>query len=260
MPLETFQIWSDTGGSESDPHVLVPVALIATARKWARFNARWNRVLAGHKVQQLHMFEFAHFKGAFSSWRGEDARRRAFLAELISTIKHGINKTYITGVVLPDYREADSRFQLTEMLGGPYSLGQAGALFRAFDWLWRTRPSQSGIQAFIEKGDAGQGAFMQFLRRERSWLPEIVPKVDPATGLAHPAFQAADFIAYEHRLAYQKRVEMGVAPKLRGSFEALRESLPIDVGIADQVMIAQFIESQRVPPRKSSLPEATLAS
>ena len=249
MPLETFQIWSDTGGSESDPNILVAVALVATQRKWARFNARWNRVLSQHGVRQLHMFEFAHFKSDFASWKGDEVRRAAFLTDLIATIKHGINKTYITGVVLPDYRDLNARFQLTEVLGGPYSLGQAGAMFRAFDWLWQTRPPQSGIQAFIEKGDAGQGAFMQFLRRERSWLPEIVPKLDPSTGLAHAAFQAADFIAYEHRLAYHKRVETGVAPKLRASFEALRHSLPVDVGIADRAMIEQFVISQNVPPR-----------
>jgi hypothetical protein len=246
------RIWDcyfDTAGTESAANgtVLVTVGVVAERDKWTRFDRRWLRILEDEGVRGLHMREFAHSTGQYKAWKGDEPRRAAFLQALIGEIKRSINTGFVSGLVLPDYRTLDKQYRLTEAVGGPYSFAQAGTMARAFDWLWKRKHPGDGIGFFIEKGDAGQNALIPFMQREWDIEPLIVPRVN-THGEEITPFQVADFIAYEHRYAYDKFWKTRERTTPRKSMSELRRMLPLNVGMLDATMISEFCE-KHVPLR-----------
>ena len=247
--MRHWDCYFDTAGSESAANgtMLVTVGVVAERSKWTRFDRRWLRVLDAEGVRGLHMREFAHSTGQYKEWKGDELRRAAFLQALVKEIKRGINTGFVSALVLADYRALDARYMLTETVGGPYALAQVATIVRAFDWLWQRKHPGDGLGIFIEKGDAGQGALVAFLKREWDITPLISPRVNDAGEEITP-FQVADFIAYEHRYAYAKFLKTKEKAPARKSMSALRQLLPLNIGILDDAMIARFCE-QHVPPR-----------
>jgi hypothetical protein len=249
--MRVWHAYFDTGGSESaaDGTVLVTVGAVAEEKKWTRFDQRWSALLHSEGVTALHMSEFAHSTGQFAAWKGNEPRRSSFLAAMTREAKRTINKAFVTVLILPDYRDFDSRFKLTETLGGPYAVAQTGSLFRAFDWLYSAKHQQDQVGFFIEKGDAGQGAFRSFLQREKAIEPIFASRVNAAGEVITP-FQVADFIAYEYRYAYARFLleRRRIVP--RASMSYLRRMLPLDVSMADHQFLQRFCTERLVPARK----------
>ena len=68
--------------------VLVVVAgFIATAEQWTAFEHDWRHILSMFGVSSLHMRHFAHSLGEYSSWKGDENRRKDFLSRLIGITK-----------------------------------------------------------------------------------------------------------------------------------------------------------------------------
>jgi hypothetical protein len=249
MPARDWQCYYDTGGTQSaiDGTVLVTVGVVATSEKWARFDRRWLAALRDEGVRDCHMKEFAQSKGQYVNWAGDEARRAAFLRRLTHEAKRGINKAFVVILELAAYREADKRYRLSETVGGAYALTQAGCIGRTFEWLQeRSRPSdRAGF--LVEKGDAGQGAFMAFMKRDRHIQPDIVARFDDKGEPITP-FQVADLIAYEFRRAIERRLAGGKTSPLRSSFTGILRMLPLDHAVMGQEMIEAFCAA-RVPLR-----------
>ena len=241
--MSIWDCYFDTAGTESsaDGTILVTAGVVAERDKWTRFDRRWLRILEAEGVGGLHMREFAHSTGQYKTWKGDEPRRGAFLQTLVSEIKRGINIGFVSGLVLPDYRTLDKHYRLTETVGGPYSFAQVGTIARAFDWLRQRKHPGDGVGFFVEKGDAGQGALVSFMQREWDTVPLITPRVNDHGEEVTP-FQVADFIAYEHRYAYDKfwRTRKKATP--RRSMSELRRMVPLNVGMLDTKMITEFCE------------------
>ena len=80
MPTE-FASYYDASGSESDAQgAIMVIGLVASEAKWRKFANSWRRVLGSKRfdVPYFHMKEFAHSKGPFEKWRGDDETRKAF--------------------------------------------------------------------------------------------------------------------------------------------------------------------------------------
>src|ERR1044071_580362 len=94
--MALFNAYFDTGGTENDQDrtVLITFGVVATVEKWTRFDRRWKAALAREGVAELHMRLFAHSRGEFAAWKGDEERRKHFLATLTSEAKRGLNKAF----------------------------------------------------------------------------------------------------------------------------------------------------------------------
>ena len=246
-----FGNYFDTGGTQNDEWVIVTAGLVATAKKWSRFEERWQLVLEKEGVTQFHAVDFAHSQEEYTSWLGDEPRRAAFVATLIKEIKRGVNKVFLQGVVLPDYHAANQAYPVKEIFGGPYSTAQAVCLLRAWKWLIDKKGPNDRIRNLVEHGDVGQHDFRQFCKRFHLPEPAILPKLDETTEKRWLPFQACDLIAYEFRRVYECMASRFVpGPNWRGwrkSLLAMQKLLPISEHLIDAAYFNDLNERGVLP-------------
>ena len=252
MPkARAYTAYFDTGGSESHPDVLVTAGAVSTSDKWARLDRKWLSVLETHGVSTLHMMELAHWKGEYSKWNRDETIRRAFLEDLSDVIAREVNKAFVYCLLLPDYRNVDSQYMLSEQIGGPYSLLQTVALIDVFSWALKRGQSKDRYGAIVELGDAGQDAFRKYFSSNESLMPTFHPKRLPSGEPVTP-LSVCDWIAYEHRLLYSRALPQRRLPpqdKWRGSLRNLRNRVPFDSKIFETPFLLEFCRKLNVPPR-----------
>ena len=249
-----YVCYFDTAGSQLDDGILVTVGVVASRKKWDRFDKRWLAILGEFNVQRFHMHDVAHWKGDLESWGHDESRRLDFLSALIAEINGTVNKVMIRGLVLSDYKAIDQKYELTEMVGGQYSLGQASCFIAVTDWMFERKHPASSVGFCIEEGDAGQPALKKFLRENLHIRGEITfaKKIDSKSGEDVTPFSAADLIAYEHRLLYnraEKAQQMPPVEKWRGSIRAIRRRLPVSAGILESGFLERFCTGLAIPRR-----------
>jgi hypothetical protein len=64
--MAVMACYTDVCGSLSEI-VLSPATLVSSPEKWLQFDRRWNDCLCAFEVSALHMKDFAHSRGEFSS-------------------------------------------------------------------------------------------------------------------------------------------------------------------------------------------------
>jgi len=197
----------DASGSENDRNgTLVVVGLVATERKWDRFELEWQAVLDQFEVPYLHLKELNHRhsgEGVYAKWKNDDETPKKFLRALVKVIKRGINKAFCYGTVLPDYKEVNQEFRLREAVGSPYVLTAGSCYDIVNEWGRRKYPKRSVFHVF-EQGDCGQKDFKKRIKRQNKLIIQV-PKIDPGTGEMLKPFQAADLFAGAYRNAANKR-------------------------------------------------------
>lgn len=251
--MTTFGAYFDTAGTENDQWVIATAGVVATTEKWSRFEKGWARVLQKHGVTQFHMKDFAHSRGEFTAWRGDNDRRTTFVSSLIQEIKRGVNKSFVMAVDLSRFREIDRRFEVTEAFGGPYALAQPGCLILAWAWLFEKKDGMTKVASFVERGDTGIGTFRRVLKERRIPEPVFIPKVEANGGKIWLPLQAADLIAYEYRKSFEKAATLGQMPYLedqRRSLQGIVLTLPVDARILTDESIVEFCD-KHVPLRSA---------
>ena len=98
-PLGVLRIYLDETGHTKDPNASVVgmAGCIASLTAWEQFEQEWATVLKEFGIRELHMKNFAHFKGEFSGWAEE--KRRQLIDRLLMIIETRID-TWV-GAVLP---------------------------------------------------------------------------------------------------------------------------------------------------------------
>jgi hypothetical protein len=66
----------DASGLPDDGSVLVVSGFVSSARRWARFDSEWSKILQDSGIRIFHMKEFAHSTGEFKNWKPEEEKRR----------------------------------------------------------------------------------------------------------------------------------------------------------------------------------------
>jgi hypothetical protein len=67
-----------------EEHDFVAVAgTMASLKSWQDFESRWTAILKHFGVSALHMRNFAHSRGEFSPWLGDEQKRQDFLGRLM---------------------------------------------------------------------------------------------------------------------------------------------------------------------------------
>jgi hypothetical protein len=114
--MGNFTIYFDASGSPDSTKVLSMAGFIAPVGQWAVFERDWKNALDQFGVTRLHMREFAHSVGQYAGWKGDEARRRQFLARLIAEVKVRVRHSFVSSVYLPDYFELDKKYCVSETL------------------------------------------------------------------------------------------------------------------------------------------------
>ena len=104
--MAVLHAYFDESGKEGDDqHSSVVVAgYLADLPSWHQFESNWQGTLTAAGVGALHMKDFANSYGEFSSWKGDEERRSAFLAELVSVISSARLEGFGAVVRLADLR------------------------------------------------------------------------------------------------------------------------------------------------------------
>ncbi|HEV7596271.1 MAG TPA: hypothetical protein VGO33_14835 [Gemmatimonadaceae bacterium] len=200
--MTDFSGYFDTGGAQHQGEMVVTVGVIATVSEWEAFDARWLAVLSKYEISAFHMVEIAGWskRSDISKWPlvdglRDEGRRDKFLAEVVGAAI-GINQAVLRAVALRDYNAANQRYQLTEKIGGAYTLAQAQCLLHCERWLLeRKGPSREhGWGAIVEQGDSGQKQFRRFCREQLVYMPRFVNKKD-ANGEDITPLALADLIS-----------------------------------------------------------------
>src|ERR1700729_2721075 len=105
--MAMFTVYFDVSGHPDNTDVVSVGGFAANAGQWIRFEKEWKKVLADYGMGSLHMKHFAHSTGEYTSWKGDESRRRAFLSALIVVIKKRVRHSFVSSVYMPDYRAID---------------------------------------------------------------------------------------------------------------------------------------------------------
>jgi hypothetical protein len=184
-----FTAYFDGSGS-SDTAALAVAGFVAPAEQWIEFERNWNDCLHAYGVTSLHMKHYAHSRGEFSDWKGDECKRRRFLERLISIIKTRVCHSFACAIVMSDYRSVDEEFCLREF-ANPYSFAAMTVIRKTLRWK-EQRADQPEVLFVFEDGDEGQGDLKQRAKEFFKVTPHFLEK-DKSV-----AFQAADLLAYEH--------------------------------------------------------------
>ncbi len=200
--MAMFTAVFDGSGSPNDTVALVVAGYVAKVEQWIEFERNWKECLNDFKVSSLHMKEFAHSRGEFESWRGDEKKRRAFLSRLISIIRTRVQHTFASAVLMADYRELDKDYCLNEF-AKPSAMAGGTCLSRLAQWSAKWMTSEDLLQIVFEDGDQDKGDLMRIARQHFKLAPSFLPKSRSVI------FQAADLVAYEHLRANVEIAKVG---------------------------------------------------
>jgi hypothetical protein len=97
----------DASGSPDDGSVLVVSGFVSSARRWARFDSEWSKILQDSGIRVFHMEEFAHSTGEFKNWKREEEKRRKLLRDLIDVPASKVFRSFAGAVVLDDWKRCN---------------------------------------------------------------------------------------------------------------------------------------------------------
>jgi hypothetical protein len=252
--MKDYVAFFDTSGSETDrDSMLVTVGAISTVQKWERFDRRWLALMKKYGVRSFRLSDYENSSGDFVGWKDDEETRERFIAELIDAMNKGINKVLIRSLVLPDYEEINTRYKLTETVGGPYSLTQATALLDSLRWLREKKePTHDTFHPIVELGDSGQKAFKRFLRKHAPVEVTYRGKIDPLTGEPFTPLNACDLIAGHHRRVYVEALKvrrlkpMTLWPK---TLIEIRKKIPVHATMIETRFLKHFCETMKIDLR-----------
>lgn len=75
-----FTAYFDASGTRHSEAITM-AGYMSDDKKWAKFEATWNKILEREKVIRFHMTDFASRQREYKSWDQE--RRRRFIGDLI---------------------------------------------------------------------------------------------------------------------------------------------------------------------------------
>jgi hypothetical protein len=257
--MAAFTGYYDTGGAQHQGSHMVTVGVVATGEEWDAFDLRWLEALRKYEVQSFHMVEIMWWRGDNTHWplRGgkrDEERLTAFLLELVMVGASFVRQGFVRAVALDDYRAMDTRYPLTETIGGPYTMAQAACLIQSQEWfIQRNKPAnQHQWGARVEKGDQGQHEFRKFCEKYLVYMPTFEPKKNKAGEDITP-YGLADLIAYEHFVLYKQWIKAQAqiprqnwTPVLR----AIRENIFLDARIVETGFLNKFVTGLKLPLRE----------
>lgn len=222
--MAMFTVYFDCSGHPNDTNVLSVAGFVANSGQWIRFEKEWKKVLAVFGVSSLHMKNFAHSTGEFASWKGDETKRRAFLASLIRVLKKRARHSFVSSVYLPDYREIDAVHHIRKVRS-PLAMAGCSCIQKVQNWALGNKFELSEMVYVFEDGDADKSNLFQAAEHDLGVHPIFMKKEQSS------AFQAADLLAYEHLKAVLKVVPASGVYALEELRQPLQKLTAIPHGI-----------------------------
>jgi len=185
----------DASGKREGYSFLTVAGATSPIKKWIRFEKQWSVVLHDEGVSEFHATNFAASKGEYRDWKGDTARRSAFLRRLMRIIKENVNKLFMVTIEMSAWNEVNREYLLAETLHSPYALAGFTVAAQARKWAMRKRLTPSSFKVFFEDGDEGWGGLNQLCQTYCNFEPIRIPKTKGVP------FQIGDFLAWKTRIA-----------------------------------------------------------
>jgi len=247
-----FTGYFDASGHPNQGVALSVAGFVATAEQWIEFEKNWKAALSAYDVAELHMKDFGPGAGEFASWKDDKRRRRLFLERLINVIKTRTRHSFVSCVMLEGFRKVDEHYPLSEM-NKPYALAGITCIDKVRTWARRWKIDEKQVAYMFEDGDKDRGDLLRCAKRDHGVAAKFMDKSEAV------AFQAADLLAYEHRLANQRIFASGSGTlamnDLRRSLQALDDVPHGDNGeswgVYDEHDLEQHCAMNKYPARTS---------
>ncbi len=171
--MALFTAYFDGSGSPDESVALVVAGFIATAEQWIHFERNWNECLNNFGVSSLHMKDFAHSRGEFTSWKGDEEKRQRFLRWLIGIILARVRHSFASAVVMEDHRRVDAKYCLSEF-SKPYALSGCTCLTKIRGRATRWKINLDEIQYVFENGDKHKGDLIRAVDEHSGFTPDFL--------------------------------------------------------------------------------------
>jgi hypothetical protein len=226
--IAMFTAYFDASG-DSHTRVVTVAGFMADADKWLAFEKDWSDTLEEFGIPYLHMREFAHFKGPYEKFKSNEPLRRWLLQRLCGIISSNVITSTCVNVRVQAFNHANIEYPVREAFGTPLAIAGVAAVAVIADWHKQTNNDFSKCLLVFEHGDAEAPSLTNALDKYHNAIPIYRRKTD------HVEFQAADWLAYEHRRASSDWIDQQKPMAFRKSMGMLLESLPSntwgDIGI-----------------------------
>lgn len=243
----------DASGGEKHPAIIV-AGYIATVRRWERFDTDWRRVLNRKEfdVPYFHMKEFAHSRGEFEDWQGDERRRRRFINALLDVLASCAKAGFACMIKEPVWDSIDKSYPLRETYGCPYALAGRDCVNKAHHWgEARHHYGRNEIKSVFEAGDEGKGHLMRVVEEAGKPVP-LFEYGRPKPKLGHlgtPPLQAADFAAWELLKAITSGKESAPLHEYRVSLQRLIRAVPVSWSQYKESDFLQLLALGNIAPR-----------
>ena len=228
--LAMLTAYFDESGHPADSQVVSVAVLVSNENGWHTFSDKWNRILRRYRVNILHMKHYAHSRGEFSDWKGEETKRRRFIGDLASILKNNIRFGYVCSLPMADWNEVMlGKFEdLGEEKRGPLMI----LLRCCLEAINETNllPRNQKITCLFECNDFLAGVAPEHFRDwTREWqLDEKFKSFTFAGKYDHPALQGADMLAYEARKYLLDQIVVATGRRPRELHDSLKLSEKIN--------------------------------
>lgn len=254
MLTAMFTVYFDASGAPDQGTALSVAGFIAKAEQWVEFEKNWKAALQRYGVSELHMKEFAPGAGEFASWKEDKHKRQVFLERLINIIKTRVCHCFVNCIMLGHFQRVSQMYSLGQ-LWKPFPLAGSICIEKVKKWAKQRNVPFDQVLCVFEDGDKDKGELMRSCEKYHGFVPHFMKKAQSC------AFQAADLLAYEHRLANQRIFKSGIGTlamsDLRRSLQALDE-IPHGLdqenwGVLDEEGLIKFCELNKYPKTGTGL-------
>jgi hypothetical protein len=218
-----------------DQGFIVVSGYVSTVEQWQRFETDWRLFLAKFDVPYLHMKSFAHFKGPFAKWKGNEGTRSQFLSYAAGIISDYAQHAFSHYVEYAAFEDLSKEYNLKAIVSSPYALAGRSCVAQANIY---HQHDLRDIEYIFEDGGPDKAGLVTAMTRlkPRLQIPIFKPSRDTKIQRGVLQLQAADFLAYEVR---KNIADQGGRPT-RKSIEALSSKVPHKWIFHDRATLDKF--------------------
>jgi hypothetical protein len=189
----------DESGHSCDTAFVTMAGLVAHEYSWLVLEAKWKEALKAHGLSQWHTTDYANSLKEYSTWKGDEEKRRRAYGVFISLIEELDGVPLGATVSMADWNQLSDAAK--RYLVDPYYLIFQACLHRASEY----RIGISGgnkLRVIFDNNKEFTGRIpkiYQLLRREFPLGDQLLASPVFSSAASSVRMQAADLVAYEVR-------------------------------------------------------------
>jgi hypothetical protein len=230
----------------------VVAGFAATLERWQKFEADWVRLLKENGLTAFHAKDYAHSKGEFESWKGDEPRRQKFMKRAIAIISRRCMVAVGVAVDRDAFRKTIAQDEVvSQFYVNEYTTASFMSLLVTNKWAGCCT-FDGPVNYVFDRGNCQRKDF------ERAYdLALMIPSERTALGVLSfgddqviPALQAADLIAYECCKVLTD-LKMG-KKRFRASMQALLK-MRCDIKVPTEEALAKLVAKMKSIPEETDV-------